>query len=72
MKSKYIECVQCREVFEFTPKEQERCHQMGFDEPRRCHQCRKHKSRDGESAGWKNAKGKKRQQRSRDSEDLYY
>lgn len=72
MKSKFIECVQCQQVFEFTAKEQERCYQMGFDEPRRCQQCRKHKSRDGENPEWRNAKGKKRQQRSRDNEDVYY
>ena len=72
MKSKFVECVQCEEIFEFTVKEQERCSQMGFDAPRRCHQCRKHKSRDGENDGWKSARGKKRNHRSKGSEDLFY
>jgi hypothetical protein len=72
MKSKFLECVQCDAIFEFSAKEQERCEMMGFDEPRRCPECRKRKSRDDEAPGWKNARGKKRHHRSRGSEDTNY
>ena len=72
MKSKFFECIQCEEVFEFTAKEQVRCEQMGFDEPRRCPECRKRKSRDDEASRWKNTRGKKRHQRLKNGEDVNF
>ncbi len=72
MKSRFMECVQCDAVFEFTAKEQERCRQMGFDEPRRCPECRKRKARDEEDAGGRNSRGKKRHHRSRNGEGAHF
>ena len=43
LESVFINCVQCNAEFEFTSEEQERYYKMGFDNPRRCSQCRKNK-----------------------------
>jgi hypothetical protein len=41
-----ITCIQCDTDFEISAKDQERYERKGFDLPRRCPQCRKHKSSD--------------------------
>lgn len=45
MKDRIIQCVQCDRTFVFTAAEQERFTSRGFDMPRRCQECRKHKSK---------------------------
>lgn len=45
MQIKVIECVQCRNEFDFTVSQQNYYAKMGFDEPKRCPECRKRKTR---------------------------
>lgn len=45
MESKFITCVQCENEFEFTAGEQKYFRDKGFDDPKRCPVCRRHKSR---------------------------
>ena len=45
MQTKLIECVQCRNEFDFTVSQQVYYGKMGFDEPKRCPECRKRKTR---------------------------
>lgn len=45
MEDQILICIQCESEFAFTPDEQKRYERMGFDEPHRCPQCRKHKSK---------------------------
>jgi hypothetical protein len=45
MESQWIVCVQCEMEFEFDEAEQLRHADLGFDVPRRCSSCRKHKSK---------------------------
>jgi len=40
-----LECIQCQNEFEYSGSEQEYHGRMGFDEPRRCPYCRKHKTK---------------------------
>lgn len=36
-----ITCIQCEKEFEFSIDEQIRHRKMNFDDPKRCHSCRK-------------------------------
>jgi hypothetical protein len=56
-----MECVQCDAEFTMSEQEIERYEEMGFDLPRRCPQCRKHKIRMSEDvpAGRKSRDKKK-------------
>jgi len=63
MENLILACIQCQENFEFTIDEQEKFEQRGFDLPRRCPQCRKHKSRDIEHPEPRNPKNKKKHYR---------
>jgi hypothetical protein len=45
MEAQFLVCIQCGQEFEFPPEEQARYAERGFDQPRRCPSCRKHKSR---------------------------
>jgi CxxC-x17-CxxC domain-containing protein len=45
-----IPCVQCKEVFHFTEKEQEQFYQRNMPSPQRCAACRTKKSAIGENA----------------------
>ena len=38
-----LECIQCQSEFEYSVVEQEYHERMGFDDPKRCPFCRKHK-----------------------------
>jgi len=42
---KIIECIQCNIEFKFTVSEQTYHKMMGFDDPKRCPYCRKHKTK---------------------------
>ncbi|MFP3869793.1 MAG: zinc-ribbon domain containing protein [Syntrophobacteria bacterium] len=44
MEDRDISCMQCGKSFIFTHSEQERFHILGFDEPKRCAECRKKKA----------------------------
>ena len=43
-------CIQCEEEFEFSVLEQKKYEERGYDIPKRCPSCRKHKSRNQDSA----------------------
>lgn len=60
MQDKIITCVQCNEAFLFSTEENKRFLSLGFDEPTRCPDCRKKKSKNTKSeASWKD-KGRKK------------
>jgi hypothetical protein len=45
MESKWIVCVQCDSEFEFDTEDQIRYAEKGYDDPQRCPDCRRHKSK---------------------------
>ena len=45
MKDMTMVCIQCDEEFEFSALEQKKYEDRGYDIPKRCPSCRKHKSR---------------------------
>lgn len=45
MESNWVVCVQCDDEFEFTIADQVRYARKGFEAPKRCPICRKHKSK---------------------------
>ena len=45
MATSIITCIQCEADFEFTAEERQRYARQGFDEPKRCPSCRKHRLR---------------------------
>jgi hypothetical protein len=47
MEEKTIICNQCGNPFIFTVSQQERVSALGFDEPKRCRDCRERKSKGG-------------------------
>jgi hypothetical protein len=47
MEDKDLVCIQCGNSFLFTVAQQERFKALGFDEPRRCKECRKRKEKTG-------------------------
>jgi hypothetical protein len=55
-----IICVQCDTDFELSEKEEEKYNRMGFDLPRRCPLCRKHKSGNSHYQNKKKHKNKKK------------
>ena len=60
MRDKIIECAQCENEFVFTKSEQEYYHKMGFDEPRRCTDCRRHKIKSESDANHKVSRNKRK------------
>ena len=60
MHDRIIECAQCGEEFVFTKKEQEYYHKMGFDEPKRCVGCRRHKTKSESDADYKSNRVKRK------------
>ena len=45
MESEWIVCVQCNDEFEFSCIDQVRYERKGFEPPKRCPSCRRHKSK---------------------------
>ena len=45
METEWIVCIQCDEEFEFSIADQIRYERKGFEPPKRCSECRKHKSK---------------------------
>jgi len=43
MEDRTITCIQCDTEFNFTVHEQQRYERMGFDDPKRCSDCRRKK-----------------------------
>ncbi|PQP35278.1 cytochrome C551 [Desulfobacteraceae bacterium SEEP-SAG9] len=63
METKFITCVQCDAEFEFTVSEQRYYNERGFDVPKRCPVCRKHKSKLNTASEKKGHNGRKKHQR---------
>jgi len=55
-----IYCVQCDNPFTFTVDDQKRLNSLGFDEPKRCPECRRHKQKSANSENRRNKRGRKR------------
>ena len=66
MESLYLTCIQCDAPFEFSDNEQGFYRDRGFDTPRRCPVCRKHKSKWTEGPSGRNRRDKKRDYRLKD------
>ncbi|MCF8126879.1 MAG: zinc-ribbon domain-containing protein [Deltaproteobacteria bacterium] len=49
MRDQTLYCVQCDNPFTFTSSEQKRANAQGFDAPKRCPECRKHKQKSKDS-----------------------
>ena len=45
MEDMLITCIQCENEFRFSIEEQQKYQLLGFDEPQRCPDCRKNKSK---------------------------
>jgi hypothetical protein len=63
MEVKFITCIQCNAEFEFTVAKQIYYGERGFDVPKRCPVCRKHKSKLNSASDKKGHNGKKKHQR---------
>jgi hypothetical protein len=63
MEMQVFVCIQCGQEFEFPPDDQARYAGRGFDAPRRCPACRKHKSRAVPAGNGRRRDGKKRDYR---------
>jgi hypothetical protein len=68
MKDISVSCVQCGNQFILTSHEQERLIVRGFDIPKRCPDCRKHKSRNAHDAydEWDYMRKRKQSRREKD------
>ena len=63
MQDKIITCIQCNSPFVFSADESSRFSVLGFDEPTRCPECRKKKSKGKKNEdSWKD-KGRKKNSR---------
>ena len=60
MTSEVVVCIQCGGEFEFPSDEKARYAGRGFDMPRRCPACRKHKARPSSDGADRRRNGKKR------------
>ena len=69
MKSTWLTCIQCDDLFEFTATEQDRYDRLGFDAPRRCPNCRRHKFKASPVPQGKRFKEKRKPGRIRHHED---
>lgn len=56
MQTRTLECIQCGNAFELSDSELQYYRQRGFDEPKRCPECRKHKRREVNEANNENRK----------------
>jgi hypothetical protein len=68
VKDEILMCQQCERLFVFTAEEAERYESQGFDPPRRCRDCRKHKTKGGEDP----SKRKDRRSARRSRESAWY
>ena len=65
METKWIVCLQCETEFEFDASEQRRYAEKGYDDPRRCPSCRKHKTKVLDAWEMGELKGRKKKYRYR-------
>ncbi len=70
MQDKIITCIQCNQSFVFSAEENHRFSALGFDEPTRCPDCRKKKSKGKKlEDSWRD-KGRKKNSRRKNREDF--
>jgi hypothetical protein len=62
METKLLTCIQCNAEFEFTVSEQRYYREKGFDMPKRCPVCRKHKSKLNATVDKRGHNGRKKNQ----------
>ena len=60
MESKIIQCIQCDNEFEFSVASQLEYEAKGYDEPKRCPECRKRKSKASSSNSDEKRRNKKK------------
>jgi hypothetical protein len=60
MDNKSIECVQCLKEFDFSVSEQMYYDKRGFDEPKRCPDCRRHRAKSDDIADIRTLRDKKK------------
>ena len=58
-----IECIQCGSIFDLSRIEKENYQQRGFDEPRRCPECRRRKRHEPSGLDPKSRRTKKKHYR---------
>ena len=63
-------CIQCGNQFVITAQEQERLKAHGFDYPKRCTDCRKHKPRNTGTSP-QNGDYKRKRKQSREEEEFF-
>ncbi len=61
MEDMILVCVRCEEEFEFSALEQEKYEDRGYDIPKRCPTCRKHKYRNMDAMDDRRHTNKKRE-----------
>lgn len=67
MNVEILQCIQCERYFEFSKVEQERCASRGFDPPKRCPECRRHRQpMESEETASRRGQKKRRQHRKDD------
>ena len=71
MEDMVITCIQCENEFRFSIEAQQKFQLLGFDEPQRCPDCRKNKSKTIYLPEKRRFKDKKRQHRQKDDEAAY-
>ena len=71
MQTRILECIQCGNSFELSNSEQEYYRHRGFDEPRRCPECRKNKRREPDNENRKFRNKKKKHYRVKYDDDLW-
>ncbi len=59
MRDQIIHCIQCDNPFTFTVSEQKRVNSQGFDAPKRCPECRKHKQKSVNSEKRRRKRGRR-------------
>jgi hypothetical protein len=71
MKDRLITCIQCENPFVFTAAEQARFSASGFDQPKRCPECRKKKDKGIQINPGGKGTGRSKHSRRKDDYDLY-
>jgi uncharacterized paraquat-inducible protein A len=69
MQNEWIVCVQCDAEFEYDVVEQARHAEMGYDTPRRCPDCRRHKTKIMSRWERKMSKNHQKKNQRRDEDD---
>ena len=71
METILLECIQCQSEFEYSPAEQEYHDRMGFDDPKRCPYCRKHKTKVADNHRY-DGRSRKQHERNKHNYEIEY